>query len=138
MGFGVVPDTLEEFERQFGRQRIATAAAECGILSMSPQRQLSEDDRKRLFNYLIAGETTAPANQIAAKTSPPVASRSPSSDAAAAPRQQTASSSVDELQVIRHRLRLLTEQHSRLQIEIEQRAKILALEIGKSLSLAAE
>ena len=37
MGFGVVPETLEEFERQFGRERIVTAAAECNIRTANPK-----------------------------------------------------------------------------------------------------
>ena len=53
MGYGVVPETLEEFERQFGRERIATAAAECGIRTTSPQNRLTDDQRRVLFQRLV-------------------------------------------------------------------------------------
>jgi hypothetical protein len=53
MTFSVVPETIEEFERQFGRERIAAAAAECGILTTSPRSRLSDDQRRQLFQRLV-------------------------------------------------------------------------------------
>lgn len=66
MGFGVVPETLEEFERQFGRERIVTAAAECNIRTANPQNRLTDDQRRVLFQRLVgvSVESTTGSRQL--------------------------------------------------------------------------
>lgn len=74
MTFSVVPETIEEFERQFGRERIATAVADCGIRVSRPDLRLPDDQRRALFQRLIgAPDDAVAASHQAVRASQPSA-----------------------------------------------------------------
>jgi hypothetical protein len=58
MEVGLIPETLEEFERQFGRELVAGAAAQCHVSPRRPNERLADADRRALFKALM--ESDAP------------------------------------------------------------------------------
>jgi hypothetical protein len=121
MSFGVIPETFEEFERQFGRERIVAAAAECGIRASSPQARLSDDQRRVLFQRLIGqspGSTTE--SRQALRPDPTSDSRNPTGATALAPVSSAVAASIDTNRLLRQ---IHEEQRARANLEQAFRAQ---------------